>query len=289
MGKSYREELVGVFGDPVDENPTVVVAQKAFETLGIPYRYLTINVHPEALPAALEGLKAMNFKGMHLTIPHKVAAIPYLDSISEEAAIMGAVNTIVNQNGKLRGENTDGKGFMASVVNAGIDVTGKKVTMLGAGGAARAIAVELARAGIGELVIINRSEARGRGLVETLESHFSDLRVVYRCWDHTMTIDEDTAILVNTTDIGLYPNVDARPDIVFDSIHDRMIVCDVIPNHPHTQLLKEAEKRQAKTIDGLGMLINQCVESIRYWTGETADAEVMKEALAEEYGISVHY
>ena len=104
-----------------------------------------------------------------------------------------------------------------------------------------------------------------------------------------MTIDEDTAILVNTTDIGLYPNVDARPDIVFDSIHDRMIVCDVIPHHPHTQLLKEAEKRQAKTIDGLGMLINQCVESIRYWTGETADAEVMKEALAEEYGISVHY
>ncbi|MDD6347058.1 MAG: shikimate dehydrogenase [Lachnospiraceae bacterium] len=289
MGKEYREELVGVFGDPVDENPTVVVAQKAFETMGIPYRYLTINVHPEDLKAALEGLKAMNFKGMHLTIPHKVAAIPYLDSISEEASIMGAVNTIVNLNGKLYGENTDGKGFMTSVINAGIEVCEKKVTMLGAGGAARAIAVELARAGIGELVIINRSEERGRGLVETLKNHFPDLTVSYRRWNHTMVIDENTNILVNTTDIGLYPHVDARPDIDFNSIHSRMVVCDVIPNHPHTQLLKEAERRQAKTIDGLGMLINQCVESIRYWTGKTAEAEVMKEALAEEYGIDVYY
>ncbi|MDO4478798.1 MAG: shikimate dehydrogenase [Lachnospiraceae bacterium] len=288
MAKSYREELVGVFGDPIDENPTVVVASKAFEQLGIPYRYVTINVKSEDLKDALQGLKAMNFKGIHLTIPHKVAALPYLDSISEEAAIMGAVNTIVNQDGKLRGENTDGKGFMKSVANAGYDVSGMKIVMLGAGGAARAIAVELCRAGIGELVIINRSEERGQGLVKTISENF-DVKVSLRLWDKTMPIDADADILVNTTSIGLFPNVDEKPDIDFDTIHDKMVVCDVIPNHPHTQLLKEAEKRGAKTIDGLGMLINQAVESIYDWTGKVPEAEVMKEALAAEYGISVHY
>lgn len=286
MEKSYREELVGVFGDPIDENPTVVVAQDAFEKLGIPYRYVTINVKAEDLKDAMRALTALNFKGIHLTIPHKVAVLPYLDSVSEEAAIMGAVNTVVVKDGKLRGENTDGKGFMKSLENAGIALQGKKVTMLGAGGAARAIAVELCRAGIGELVILNRSEKRGQELLETIRKHF-DLKVSYRKWDHTMTLDGDTDVLVNTTNIGLYPDVDARPDIVFDSITDRMVVCDVIPNHPQTQLLKEAEKRGARTLDGLGMLINQCVESIYYWTGEVADAGSMKEALAKEYGISV--
>ena len=286
MGKSYRDELVGVFGDPIDENPTVVVAQTAFEKLGIPYRYVTVNVKAEDLEAAMRGLVAMNFKGIHLTIPHKVAVLPYLDSLSEEAAIMGAVNTVVVKDGELRGENTDGKGFMKSLENAGIKCGGKKVTMLGAGGAARAIAVELCRAGIDELVIVNRSKKRGRDLLGTIQKNFG-LKASYRKWDCMMAVDEDTDILVNTTNIGLYPDVDARPDIVFESITDRMTVCDVIPNHPHTQLLKEAEKRGARTLDGLGMLINQCVESIYYWTGETADAGSMKAALAREYGIDV--
>lgn len=287
MDKCYREEIVGVFGDPVDENPTVVVAHAAFEQLGIPYRYVNFNVKPENLEDAFKGLLAMQFKGIHLTIPHKVAAIPMLDSISEEAAIMGAVNTVVNKDGKLHGENTDGKGFMKSMFNAGIDVAGKKVTMLGAGGAARAIAVELARAGIGELVIINRTEARGIGLLKTIEDNF-DIKASYVKWDHTMDIDADTDILVNTTDIGLFPNVDAKPDINFDCITPNMIVADIIPNHPITQLIKEAEKRGATTLDGLGMLINQCVESIYDWTGLTPDAENMKNALAKEYGLEVH-
>lgn len=288
MDKSYREELVGVFGDPIDENPTVVVAQTAFADLKIPYRYVTIHVKEGELQAALRGLTAMNFKGIHLTIPHKVEALKYLDSISEEAAIMGAVNTVINQNGRLRGENTDGKGFMKSLQNAEISVKGKKVVMLGAGGAARAIAVELCRAGIGELVIVNRSEQRGEALVNTIKENFS-LNVSYLKWDHTVSVDADTDFLVNTTNIGLYPDVDAKPNIAFDSLLPSMVVCDVIPNHPHTQLLKEAEKRGLKTIDGLGMLINQCVESIYYWTGKVADADKMRDALAKEYGIDVHY
>ena len=160
--------------------------------------------------------------------------------------------------------------------------------MLGAGGAARAIAVELANAGAKQLVILNRSEERGSELKELLEKN-TKMQVEFRKWSETAVIDEDTDILVNTTSIGLYPNVDEKPDIDFDSIRPEMTVCDVIPNHPHTQLLKEAEKRGAKTVDGLGMLINQAVESFRLWTGMTANAEKMKEALAKEYGIDVHY
>ena len=198
-------------------------------------------------------------------------------------------HTVYVKEGKLYGENTDGKGFIKSLVNAGISIKDKKVFMLGAGGAARAIAVELANAGVKELVILNRSRTRGEELKALLEAH-TKLKAEYREWKHTMPIDEDTDILVNTTSIGLYPDVDAKPDIVFDTIKEHMIVCDVIPNHPHTQLLKEAEKRNAVTIDGLGMLINQAVESIRMWTGKTADAEKMKNALAKEYGITdVHY
>ena len=288
MGKSYREELVGVFGYPVDENPTVVVAKTAFEDLGIPYRYLTVEVKPENLEAAMKALVAWNMKGVHLTIPHKVEVLKYLDHIADDAKIMGAVNTVYVKDGELYGENTDGKGFIKSLQNAGIEIKGKMVFMLGAGGAARAIAVELANAGAKQLVILNRSEERGSELKELLEKN-TKMQVEFRKWSETAVIDEDTDILVNTTSIGLYPNVDEKPDIDFDSIRPEMTVCDVIPNHPHTQLLKEAEKRGAKTVDGLGMLINQAVESFRLWTGMTANAEKMKEALAKEYGIDVHY
>ena len=288
MSKSYREELVGVYGYPVDENPTVVIAQTAFEDMKIPYRYLTIEVKPGDLENAMKALTTLNMKGINLTIPHKVEVLKYLDVVSEEASIMGAVNTVYVKDGKLYGENTDGKGFMKSVENAGIDVKNKKIFMLGAGGAARAIAVELARAGIAELVILNRSEQRGQDLLDVIKKNY-DIKVTYRKWNQKETIDEDTDLLVNTTNIGLYPNVNDKPNIEYDTIKSGMIVCDVIPNHPHTQLLKEAEKRGAKTIDGLGMLINQCVEGIYLWTGKVANVEKMKDALAKEYGISVHY
>ena len=247
MGKSYREELVGVFGYPVDENPTVVVAQTAFEDLQVPYRYLTVEVKPEDLKEAIRALPAWNMKGIHLTIPHKVEVLKYLDYVAEDAKIMGAVNTVYVKEGKLYGENTDGKGFIKSLINAGISIKDKKVFMLGAGGAARAIAVELANAGARELVILNRSRTRGEELKALLEAH-TKLKAEYREWKHTMPIDEDTDILVNTTSIGLYPDVDAKPDIVFDTIKEHMIVCDVIPNHPHTQLLKELAEKVAEEL-----------------------------------------
>lgn len=285
MGKSYREELVGVFGCPIDENPTVVVAKAAFEDLGIPYRYLTVLVKPEDLESAMKSLTALNMKGIHLTIPHKVEVLKYLDYVADDAAVMGAVNTVYVKDGKLYGENTDGKGFITSLKEENIEMKGKKAMLLGAGGASRAIAVELANAGVRKLLIANREES-GRGQVLTqLINKKTSAQAEYIPWNHTLEIPEDVDILVNTTNIGLYPDVDQKPDIDYSTVKKEMTVCDVIPNHPHTMFLKEAEKIGAKTIDGLGMLINQAAVSFKLWSGCDCNCEVMKAALAKEYGL----
>ncbi|WP_343247682.1 shikimate dehydrogenase [Diplocloster hominis] len=285
MGNCYREELVGVFGCPIDENPTVVVAQAAFEDLGIPYRYLTILVHPEDLGTAMSALKALNMKGIHLTIPHKVEVLKYLDHVAEDARIMGAVNTVYVKDKELYGENTDGKGFLTSLKEEGVSIEGKTAMLLGAGGASRAIAVELANAGAKKLLIANRpASKRGEVLTDLIREN-TKAEAEYICWDHTLSIPEEVDILVNTTNIGLYPDTDQKPDVEYDTVTPQMTVCDVIPNHPHTLFLKEAEKRGAKSIDGLGMLVNQAIISFRFWTGRTCSAEVMRKALSREYGI----
>ena len=285
MGTCYREELVGVFGCPIDENPTVVVAQAAFEDLGIPYRYLTVLVYPEDLGTAMSALKALNMKGIHLTIPHKVEVLKYLDHVACDAQIMGAVNTVYVKDGELYGENTDGKGFITSLKEEGVTIEGKTAMLLGAGGASRAIAVELANAGAKKLLIANRP-ASGRGEVLTdLIREKTKTEAEYICWDHTLAIPQEVDILVNTTNIGLYPDTDQKPDVDYNTVSPRMTVCDVIPNHPHTLFLKEAQKRGAKSIDGLGMLVNQAIISFRFWTGRTCRAEVMRKALSREYGI----
>ena len=141
MAKNYRAELVGAFGNPIDENPTGVMEEAAFATKGLNYRYLTVKVEKDDLEAAMNGVKAFNMRGINLTIPHKVRVLQYLDELSEAASIIGAVNMVVNKDGKLFGENTDGKGFLISLENEGVSVDGKQVVILGAGGAARAISV----------------------------------------------------------------------------------------------------------------------------------------------------
>jgi shikimate dehydrogenase len=159
----YRFELVGVFGHPVAENPTCVMQEAAFEALGLRWRYLTIDVEPQALSDAIRGVRALGMRGINLTIPHKVAVISLLDEVSPDAAMIGAVNTVRRAGDRLIGENTDGKGFLRGVrEEAGIDPAGKHVVVLGAGGAARAITVELALAGADRLTIINRSVERGK-------------------------------------------------------------------------------------------------------------------------------
>lgn len=280
---NYKAELVGVFGHPVAENPTIVMQEAAFQALGLNWRYLTIEVYPCDLAAAMQGLRAFNMRGINLTIPHKVDVLKYLDEISPAAQLMGAVNTVVRQGERLVGENTDGKGFMQSLrLEGGVDPQGKHIVVLGAGGAARAITVELALAGAAQITLVNRTPDRGQALAGLLNQKTA-VKALYTPWDHAFALPEGSEVLVNATSIGLYPNVDSRPHLDYNSIRPGMTVCDVIPNPPRTAFLEQAEARGACTLDGLGMLVYQGAIGFKLWTGLEAPVEVMGRALEQTF------
>jgi shikimate dehydrogenase len=280
--QNYLDCLVGVIGHPAAENPGVVIQEAAFRALGLSlWRFLTIDVDPDKLEDAIKGLKAFKMRGINCTIPHKINVIPYLDTLSESARLIGAVNTIVNDGGRLFGDNTDGKGFMESLRENGVDPSGKKIVILGAGGAARAVSVELSLAGAGSITIVNRPEDAhlAKGLMELLGKIIPNNALV--SWDHTYLVPADTDILVNATSIGLYPNIDDIPNIDLDTILPTMFVQDVIPNPAITPFLRAAEARGARWNTGTGMLINQAALNIEMWTGRKPDKAVMQKALQE--------
>jgi shikimate dehydrogenase len=281
MGEAhYRHEIVGVFGDPVDENPTGLMFEAAFRALGLFWRYQNFLVRAEDLGAAMAGMRAMHFRGINLTIPHKVAVLRYLDRITPEAALIGAVNTVAREGDALIGANTDGKGFLMSLkLVAHRSPQDAHVVILGAGGAARAIAVELALAGARKLTIVNRTPARGQALAQLI-SEKTPARAAFVPWEGCYAFPADAQIIVNATNIGLYPHFDDRPDVDMETIRPDMLVCDVIPNPPRTRFLIEAAAKGAKTLDGLGMLVYQAAIAFTIWTGRDAPLDVMREALA---------
>ena len=279
---NFKQELVGCYGYPVAENPTQAMIEPAFRALGLDWRYLTLEVRPEGLKAAVEAARVFGFQGFNCTIPHKVEVIQYLDRLGESAELMGAVNCVVNREGKLVGENTDGKGFVASLEEID-DPAGKSVVIFGAGGAARAISVEMALAGANRISIVNRSEDRGRELTALLNDKVKDrcpdLESNFVLWNGNFQIPSDTDIVINATSIGLYPDVDAKLALDSNTLTSNMIVADVIPNPPKTQLVKLAESKGCHVIDGLKMLVGQGVIGIEYWTGRMPDASVMRAGL----------
>lgn len=280
---NYRHEIVGVFGDPVDENPTLLMFEAAFRTSGLAWRYQNFHVKAEDLGAAMAGMRAMNFRGINLTIPHKVAVLRYLDRITPEAALIGAVNTVVRDGDALIGTNTDGKGFLMSLrLIANTNPNSKRVVVLGAGGAARAIAVELALAGANHITIVNRTTQRGESLVQLINGKTST-PAEFIPWLGDYTVPENTDLVINATNIGLYPHVDDKPSVNMDAIRPGMLVCDVVPNPPRTRFLIEATAKGAKTLDGLGMLVYQGAIAFTIWTGQDAPVDVMRQALTDAF------
>lgn len=281
--QNYLDNLVGVFGQPVAENPGVVIQDAAFQAMGLErWHFLTIDVDKDKLEDAIRGLKAFKMRGINCTIPHKIEVMKYLDEISESAKLIGAVNTIVNDNGRLFGENTDGKGFMMSLASNGQDVRDKKVVVFGAGGAARAITVEMGLAGVREIIIVNRPQDRalGEALVEILNKNVQ-AKVSYVDWTDAFKVSADADIVVNATSVGLYPNVNDIPNIDLDTILPSMFVQDVIPNPVESAFIKEMRKRGISCATGAGMLINQAALNIEMWTGRKPDKAVMYKALEE--------
>jgi shikimate dehydrogenase len=274
---NFLSQLTGCFSTPADGNPTVAIVEAAYAHHKLNFRYINTEVQSKDLAEAIAGARAMNWAGFHLSAPHKVEAIKYLDELGQSAELMGAVNCVVNKNGKLIGENTDGKGFLQSLKEV-VNPIGKTVTILGAGGAARAIAVEIALAGAKSVNIVNRDSGRGKELHQ-LTSTLCQSN--YYSWEPKFNLPPETEILVNATTVGMHGSADSLLDFNFDSLNSSIVVADVIINPPLTELLKRAASVGCKTIDGLGMVVNQGVLAIKYWTGVDVDADVMRKKLLE--------
>lgn len=278
----FLHELVGSMSQGAAGNPTVAMVEAAFAHHRLHWRYVNMEVTPEDLGTAVRGARAMGFRGFNCSLPHKVTVIPHLDGLGESAAVMGAVNCVVRRGEKFIGENTDGKGFLKSLETA-IDPRGKSVVLFGAGGAARAIAVELGLAGTKKITIVNRSEPRGAELVGLLRDKLkldADLVV----WHGDYAVPAGTDIVINGTSIGLYAP-EARLALDLASLQPAMVVADVVFSPVRTRFLDAAAARGCRALDGLGMLVNQGIVGVQYWTGITPDAEVMRQALASAMGV----
>jgi shikimate dehydrogenase len=279
MPHDFLQPLTGSFAMPAGENPTVAMVEAAYRHHGLPWRYINCEVAPQDLGAAVAGARAMGWRGFNCSIPHKVAVIDHLDGLGESAEIIGAVNTIVRRGDRLIGENTDGKGFVKALQEV-VDPAHKSVVLFGAGGAARAVAVELALAGAARIAVVNRGRARGEEVAALIAGR-TPAEAEYVPWAGTFRIPEGTDIVINATSIGLYPNVDETLDVDVDTLRTEMVVADGIHNPPLTRLLRAARARGCRTADGLGMLVNQGVIGIKLWTGVDADAAVMRQALLD--------
>ena len=279
----FLPALTGSFSKPAAGNPTVAMIEAAYRHHGIEARYLNCEVEPAALGDAVRGARAMGWLGFNCSIPHKAAVIEHLDGLGDSAAIIGAVNCVVLRDGRLIGENTDGQGFLAALRTV-VDPAGRSIMVLGAGGAARAIAVETALAGATRITIVNRDAERGAALVALLDER-TPTHAELAVWDGVQRVPEGTDILVNATSVGLFPDVEARLELATGDMHARMVVADVIPNPPRTRLVREAEARGATVLDGLGMLVQQGVISVRHWTGVDPDSAVMRRAIAAILGV----
>ncbi len=261
---TFLSLLTGSFSTPAAENPTVAMVEAAYKAMGLDARYINCDVQPQGLGDAVKGARAMGWRGFNCSLPHKVSVIQHLDGLAESAQLIGAVNCVVERDGRWIGENTDGQGFVSSLRTV-IDPNGKRMVVLGAGGAARAIAVESMLAGVSEITIVNRNPERGQELAALVKGSFAP-------WDGTYTVG-DVDIVVNATSIGLAPD-ENTPDV--DGLRAGLVVADVIPNPPKTRFLQAAQQQGATTLDGIGMLVEQAVIAIRHWTGREPDPALMR-------------
>ncbi|TCO80605.1 shikimate dehydrogenase [Plasticicumulans lactativorans] len=279
---NFLSLLTGSFATPAAENPTVAMVEAAYRHHGLDARYINCDVAPAALGDAVRGARAMGWAGFNCSLPHKVAVIEHLDGLGESAALIGAVNCVVRRDGRYIGENTDGKGFVAALRSV-TDPAGKSIALFGAGGAARAIAVEAALAGAAAITVVNRDAARGEELAALIAER-TPARGRFVPWQPGCRVPEGSDIVVNATSIGLFPDVDACPDLDLDSLRPAQLVVDVIPNPPRTRLLREAAARGCRVLDGLGMLVHQGAIGIHYWTGVDPDLAVMRRTLEDIFG-----
>ena len=281
---SFLSGLTGSFSLSAAENPTVAVMEAGYGASNLDVRYINCEVAPEKLAGAVSGAIAMGWLGFNCSLPHKEAILEYLDDLAPSARLIGAVNTVVIKDGRLIGENTDGKGFVEALKTIE-NPQGSRTVIFGAGGAARAIAIELALAGAQKITIVNRSPERGKKLAQHVDSH-TEADCSFADWTAGYSIPEDSSLVVNATSLGFYPNHEQTLDVDFSSFIPGSIVADVVANPPKTRWLQAAETAGCVSLTGIGMLVNQARVNAQLWTGETLDAEVMHRALNKALGLA---
>ncbi len=272
--------FTGLLGSPVAHSISPAMHNASFEALGLDYVYLCFEVGAEGLKTAVEGLKALGVKGFNCTFPDKNEMCRLADELSPAAKLIGAVNTVLNDNGRLIGHNTDGTGYMMSVKDAGYDIIGKKMTLLGAGGAASAICVQAALDGVGEIDIYSIKDQfwdRAEGLVDSINKNTGCKAALYE-FDDASSLKasvEGSAILTNATSVGLSPHEDNCPVKDVTVFREGLIVSDVIYNPRETKLLKLAKEAGCSVFNGMYMLLYQGAEAFKIWTGkEMPTAEI---------------
>lgn len=268
-------------GWPVEHSLSPPMHNAAFDALRLNWRYVPCAVAPEHVGAALVGLRALGFAGANVTVPHKQAVIPYLDSLSDAARAIGAVNTIVvGADGALHGDNTDAAGFLASLREADCDPRGARVVLLGAGGAARAVAYALARAGASQISLWNRTPARARAIVDDLHPLFPHVVFVAHPFPADLgAFDAGADLIVNCTPVGMWPHGDASPWPHALPLPADCLIVDLIYRPQETLFLRQARAAGARGLNGVGMLVHQGAAAFRRWTGIEPPVEVMREAL----------
>lgn len=278
--------LVGVMGWPVGHTVSPAMHNAAFEAAGLNWRYVPLAVQPECLGEAVRGLRALGFAGCNVTVPHKRAVMDHLDEITDQTRAVGAVNTIVvSGEGRMVGHNTDAAGFLRALVEHGFGVEGKRALILGAGGAARAVAYGLASSGA-TITILNRTLSRAERLVGHLASLFPSLPL--RCFSldlRTLSREASSAdLLVNATSVGMWPEIEHSPWPKELSVPSSLTVFDLVYNPPETKLMRQARAAGAQAMGGLSMLVHQGATAWELWTGQKAPVEVMAAAAEAALG-----
>jgi len=279
-------KTLAIFGDPVGHSISPPMQGAALRALGIDMVYLAFRVTPEGLGAAVEGIRALGIRGVNVTIPHKERVMKFLDELDEPARVLGAVNTIVNNNGILKGYNTDAGGFISSLgTETDFTPEGRTVLVIGAGGAARAVVYGLAVGGARRIIIANRTQSRAEALAEELSAVCADAEIaaVSLKAKELEGFMQTTDLVVNATSLGMSGR--GRLDLPLGLLQSKAVVSDIVYTPMETELLQNAGALGLNTHHGLGMLVGQGAMSFELWTGRKAPVEVMKKAALRALGL----
>ena len=297
-----KTRILGVIGDPIEHTFSPAMHNAGLNALNLNYIYLPFHVKGNNLSQAIEGAKSLGIQGLNVTIPHKTNVMKHLDDIDQVASMIGAVNTIQfiydednessNQNNEInvttKGFNTDGYGCVRAIQEK-TSINDKKVTITGAGGAARAIAFQMANSGISELSILNRNALKAQALADDLKNNLGtigiDINVNAYDLENLKKELSDSDVFIDTTPIGMYPNVDDKPIASADMLHEDLLVNDIVYTPMETSLLKEAKLANAEIVYGYKMLLYQGIRSFEIWLNQEAPVDVMEKALLDVLGI----